>query len=335
MWLGYLAKRFGLFLIVTWAAATLNFIIPRLVPGRDPIAERLGQMAATGGFQAEGMREIVAAYQAKFGLDKPLWQQYLNYLGDLARLDLGTSISQYPAKVSTLIMNALPWTIGLLLVTTVLAFSFGTLLGALIAWPKAPKFLNYLVGPLLTLSAIPYYLFGLVLVYFLSVNFRVFPIAGAYPPGTIPQMSFSFAMTIIYHSLLPALAIILTSMGGWAIGMRGMMVTVEGEDYMTLAEANGIKPRNIFLHFALRNALLPQITSLALALGHIVSGSILVEVVFLYPGIGSVLRQAISTSDFFVIYGVVLMIVIAVGLATFILDLIYPLLDPRISYRRA
>lgn len=329
---GYVVRRIGLFIIVLWGAATLNFIIPRLAPG-DPVRERLYEMASQGGYLQQGIEEMVKAYDKEFGLDQPLYVQYFRYLWDVAHFNFGYSLAQYPTKVLPLILAALPWTIGLLLVSTVLAFLVGTILGALMAWPRAPVFLQYLVGPLLTLSAIPYYLLGLILIYVLAISQKVFPLSGGYTVGTIPTLNLAFVLDILQHSALPALSIILAAIGFWAIGMRGMMVTTEGEDYMTMAEAKGLSGTWIFYRYALRNAILPQVTALAIALGYVVSGSVLVEVVFGYPGIGSLLYKAISGSDYFVIYGIVFIVILAISLATLIIDLVYPLLDPRITYR--
>ena len=181
--------------------------------------------------------------------------------------------------------------------STLLAFSLGTLLGALMAWPKAPRAFNYLIAPLLTLSAVPYYLLGLILVYLFSIEQRLFPLSGGYTTGTIPTLSLRSSLDVLHHALLPALSIVLAAIGFWALGMRGMMVTTEGEDYMILAEAKGLPDRWIFFRYALRNAILPQFTSLAIALGHVVSGSVLVEVVFGLPGIGTLLYKAITGSD--------------------------------------
>ncbi len=329
---GYVVRRIGLFFIVLWGAATLNFIIPRLAPG-DPVRERLYEMASQGGYLQQGIEEMVKAYDKEFGLDQPLYVQYFRYLWDVAHFDFGYSLAQYPTRVLPLILAALPWTIGLLLLSTILAFAIGTILGALMAWPRAPAFLQYFVGPLLTLSAIPYYLLGLVLIYLLAISQKVFPLSGGYTVGTIPTLNLAFIADILQHSALPALSIILAAIGFWAIGMRGMMVTTEGEDYMTMAEAKGLNGTWIFYRYALRNAILPQVTALAIALGYVVSGSVLVEVVFGYPGIGSLLYKAISGSDYFVIYGIVFIVILAISLATLIIDLVYPLLDPRITYR--
>lgn len=325
----YILKRVGLFFLVVWGAATLNFFLPRLAPG-DPIAERMFAMSMQGGYTQSGVEEMVRAYKEKFGLDKPLYVQYFNYLNDVARFDFGYSLALFPARALDLILDALPWTIGLLAVATMLSFALGTLLGALMAWPKSPRVLGYLVGPLLTLSAIPYYLLGLILLYIFAFTLKKFPLSGGYDVGQTPRLTLDFAGQVLKHSLLPALSIILAALGSWALGMRAMMVTTEGEDYMTFAEARGLRNPTIFYRYALRNAVLPQLTSLALALGHIVSGALIVEVIFTYPGVGSVLFAAIRGSDYFVIYGIVFMIVLTLALSTLILDLAYPLLDPRI-----
>ncbi|HLZ30689.1 MAG TPA: ABC transporter permease [Chloroflexota bacterium] len=328
----YAVGRLIQFVVVLWGAATLNFLIPRMAPG-DPIRTRLLMMSRNGSVSQQSIEEMVKAYDQQFGLDQPLPIQYVRYLWDAAHLEFGYSMSQYPAKALTLISAALPWTIGLLLVATVVAFSLGTMLGALMAWPKAPRAFNYLVAPLLTLSSVPYYLLGLILVYLFSIEQRLFPLSGGYTTGTVPSLSLAFVLDVVHHALLPALSIVLAAVGFWALGMRGMMVNTEGEDYMIMAEAKGLPDRLIFFRYALRNAILPQFTSLAIALGAVVSGSVLVEVVFGLPGIGTLLYKSITGSDFFVIYGIVFVIIFAIALATLVIDLVYPLLDPRISYR--
>jgi peptide/nickel transport system permease protein len=334
MRLAYVAQRIGLFFIVVVTAATMNFFLPR-ISGQDPVREKLMSQAASSGYVHSGMEAMVEEYQKKFGLDRPLWRQYLTYLGDVARLDFGYSIANYPRTVSSILVDSIPWTVGLLLTTTFFAFTLGTLAGALLAWPRSPRFIQFLFPPLLTLSAIPFFLLGLILIYLFAFRVRLFPLFGGYDPGTFPNMSFSFILDVFQHSILPSLSILLASLGFWALGMRGMMVTVEGEDYMTFAEAAGLKARTLFFTYGLRNALLPQTTALGLSLGQILSGALLVEVIFSYPGIGSVLYNAIRQFDYFLIQGIVFTIVLGVTFATLILDLIYPLLDPRISYHRS
>ena len=327
----FVLKRVGLLLLIIWSAATLNFFIPKITP-RNPLREKLLMEASRSGYIPPGFDEMVKAYEVKFGLDQPLWLQYARYLGDMARLDLGYSISNFPKTVGSLIGEALPWTVGLLVVTTTLAFLLGSLLGALLAWPRSPAWLNYLVPPLLTLSAVPFYLLGLILIYFVAFQWKWLPLGGGYSIGSVPSLTIPFILDILKHAILPALAIVLANTGGWAIGMRGMMVTVQGEDYMTFAEAKGLKNWRLFYKYAVRNALLPQVTGLALSFSYIVSGAVLVELVFGYPGIGSLLARAIQQLDYFTIYGVVFILIVAIGVAMFVMDMIYPLLDPRITY---
>lgn len=330
----YVIKRLILFVAVIWAAATLNFFMPRL-SNQNAIREKLLQQAAAGGYVHTGIGEMVEAYEKKFGLDKPLWEQYFIYLGDVVRFDFGYSIANYPRTVVGIMQDALPWTIGLLTVTTVLGFTIGTILGALLAWPRSPRFIQFLFPPLLALSAIPFFLLGLVLLYFLAFRNPIFPLFGGYTPGTFPGLNLPFILDILKHSVLPALSILLASLGAWALGMRGMMVSVEGEDFMTFAEAAGLKNKTLFFGYAMRNAMLPQATALGLSLGTVLSGALLVEVIFSFPGIGTILYHSIRQFDYFVIQGIVFVIVLGVTVATLILDFIYPLLDPRISYTRS
>jgi peptide/nickel transport system permease protein len=275
----------------------------------------------------------VKEYDRRFGLDQPLWRQYLTYLSSTARFDFNYSIANYPRTVGQMVAEAVPWTIGLLGTTTLLSFGIGTFLGALLAWPGAPRWMGWLMPPLWALHAIPFFLLGLILMYLLALQVPLLPIFGGYTAGAIPSLSFGFVWDVFTHALLPAMSIVLVATGGWALGMRGMMVTTMGEDYVTFAEAKGLHSLTIFMRYCMRNAILPQTTALALALGQILSGAVLVEVIFGYPGIGALLFQAIQENDFFLIQGVVFTVIVGLGFATFLLDIFYPWLDPRISYR--
>ncbi len=323
-----ISARVVLLLAMVWTAATLNFVVPRL-SDRDPIAERLTQIASQGGGSLAGIQDMVKSYQARFGLDRSLWTQYLDYLNSILHFDLGYSINNYPTRVADQIAYALPWTIGLLGSATLIAFVCGTLLGALAAWPRAPKLFRNILPLFMILSAIPFYLVGLMLVYFLAFRFNWFPSGGGSELTAVAGWSWTYAIDVLRHSLLPAFSIVIASIGFWAIGMRGMMVSVQGEDYMLFADAKGLRPRRIFFGYGMRNAVLPQVTALALSLGRIITGSVLVEMVFAYPGIGTLLFESIKLSDFFTIYGCVLVLVLATGMSMISVDLIYPLLDPR------
>lgn len=323
-------RRIAMFVLVIWAATTLIFFVPRIAPG-NPIQDKLLAQMEQGG-RAGDIRAMVEVYNAKFGLDKPLWQQYLVFLKDTATFDLGQSIAYYPSRTADMIGSALPWTIGLLTTTTVLGFVIGTIVGALTVWRGSAAVWRYFVPFLMVFSAIPFYLIGLVLVYVFAYQLGWFPLSGGVGIRTQFVWSASLVLEIIYHSILPATSILLATLGTWALSMRGMMVTVQGEDYMTFAEALGLKGRRRFLQYGLRNAILPQVTLLALSLGHVLSGSILVELVFGYPGVGQQLFRAIQHLDYFVIYGIVFILICTISFAMLVMDLVYPLLDPRIRH---
>jgi peptide/nickel transport system permease protein len=329
----YLAKRFAVFLLIVWLAATLNFFLPRL-SGQDPVRATLLQQAQLGGYVQAGLEAMVKEYERRFGLDRPLWVQYVAYLGDVCRFNFNYSISNYPRTVNEIIAEAIPWTVGLLGTTTVLSFTIGTLLGALLAWPGAPRWMRVLMPPLWALHAIPFFLLGLILMYVFAFRIQLLPMFGGYTAGAFPALTLAFVGDVLTHSILPALSIVLVATGGWALAMRGMMVTTQGEDYVTFAEAKGLTRFTVFLRYCVRNAILPQTTALALALGNILSGAVLVEVIFGYPGVGTILFHAIRENDHFLIQGIVFTVIVALGVATLLLDVIYPLLDPRISCRR-
>lgn len=328
MLLRLVGQRLLMVLAVIWAAGTLNFFIPRIAP-KNPIAEKLTQMAGTSGVDPTKIQEMAEAFNVRFGLDRPLWRQYLSYLGDMATLDFGQSITKYPTRVADLIGAAMPWTLGLMLTTTLIAFVLGTLLGAAAGWRRDDRILQFVSPIVMVFSAIPFYLLGLVLIYVFAARLGWFPISGGHGIISIPEWSWEFAAEVAHHAVLPALSIILASVGVWAIGMRGMMVTVQGEDYMTFAEAKGLKPWRLFLHYGMRNAMLPQATALALYFGQIVTGAVLVEIVFSYPGLGSLLLDSIKLFDFPTIYGIVFILTLTVALSMLTVDLMYPLLDPR------
>lgn len=325
----YLATRFAQLLLIVFIAVSINFIIPRLLPG-DPVQTALARLQASGGNQSVDIQAVSAAYRARYGLDAPIWQQYVNYWIDLFRLDLGVSFANFPEKVTTMLGNALPWSIGLLATATLLAFVTGSLLGAKLAWPGAGRGIKAIVPLMMILTSIPFYLLAIILIYIFAVELRWLPPAGGMPTTSIMRFDWATFQDILRHAILPIMSIVLGNIGFWALGMRSQMINVLGEDYITFAEAKGLHPRRIFLWYGMRNALLAQITALALALGTVVSGAVLVEVIFNYPGLGSLLYVAIRGQDYFVIQGVVLMLIVSLAVMLFIVDLLYPLLDPRI-----
>lgn len=326
----YILQRISAFLLTIFVAATLNFALPRITP-QDPIAALMGRMASRGS-SVEGGEELVQMYRERFGLDESLPQQYWNYLVNLTRGDMGYSLSFFPAKAETVIFRAIPWTLGLFSVSTLLAFIFGNLLGGLAAWPKTPKFFSSLIYVFMPFSAIPYYLLALILIYLFAIEIPIFPLGSSLTVGSVRGINFNTLVDLLYHAALPMLSIVLAVVGFWALSMRGIMSTVSGEDFLTYARAKGLKEWRIFSNYGMRNAMLPQVTALAIDLGRMISGQVLVEIIFNYPGVGWVLYNALKTADYFVIQGVILFLITSVALATLLVDLIYPILDPRIQY---
>jgi len=324
-----IAKRLAFLLLVIWAASTIVFFVPRLSP-RNAIRERFAELARSGGFSPADIETLVANMNQQFGLDKPLLEQYWTYLGNIVRMDFGYSLNRYPSTVTDIISQALPWTFFLLLVTTILSFIIGNLLGAVSAWPRAPRWLRSIATPFVLLTGVPPVIMGILLLFFIGFRLKLLPLGGSYSIGVVPNWSWTFAFDILRHQMLPALSLILGSVGGWVLSMRGMGITIQGEDYVNFAEHKGLTGGRIFRDYYLRNTLLPQVTGLALALGTVVTSAIIVEGLFGLPGLGTVLNNAIRANDFPVIYGIVLFITIAIAVLMAVLEFVYPLLDPRV-----
>ena len=330
MILRLIVRRILFLALVIWSASTIVFFIPRL-SDTNPIRERFAELARTGGFSPADLEKIIASYTEQFGLDAPLMEQYWRYLGNIASLDFGVSLNKYPTTVLQVIMQALPWTLGLLLVTTILSFIIGNLLGAVSAWPRAPRWLRSFATPFVLLTGVPPVIMAVLLIFFVGFRLKLLPLGGAYSIGIVPDWSdFLFWLDLLKHQILPALALIFGSVGGWVLSMRGMGITIQGEDYVTFAEHKGLTGGRIFRDYYLRNTLLPQVTGLALALGTVVTSAIIVEGLFGLPGIGTALNNAIRANDFPVIYGIVLFITAAVATLMVLMEFVYPLLDPRI-----
>lgn len=330
MILRLIAKRILFLFMVIWAAATIVFFVPRM-SDTNPIRERFAELARTGGFSPADLEKIIESYTKQFGLDAPLFEQYWTYLGQILRFDFGYSLNRYPATVIELIMQAIPWTLTLLLVTTILSFVIGNLLGALSAWPRAPRWVRTVATPFILLTGVPPVIMGVLLIFFIGFRLKLLPLGGAYSIGVVPDWSdFGFWLDLLKHQIMPGLALVLGSVGGWVLSMRGMGITIQGEDYVTFAEHKGITAGRIFRDYYLRNTLLPQATGLALALGTVVTSAIIVEGLFGLPGIGTALNNAIRANDFPVIYGIVLFITAAVATIMVLMEFVYPLLDPRI-----
>lgn len=330
---GYIFKRFGMFLLTVWLGTSVIFLVPRLAPG-DPVQAMIGRML-TEGTNVENAQDMVESYRERFGLNDPIYVQYFKYLYNSATFNSGYSLAFFPSRVDDMIARSLPWTIGLLFVALILSFIIGNAIGALLAWRQTPNVVRWLLPISLTFTSIPAYMVGIMLLFFFSFSLEWLPYAGNYDRGLTPGWDLNFIVSIIKHAILPAMSIILVSMGRWALGMRGMMITTDGEDYMILADAKGLKPSRIFWRYGVRNAILPQVTAFGVALGALAGGSVLVEIIFTYPGVGHLLYQGILNSDFTLIQGIVFYVIVGVSLAVLILDLTYPLIDPRITYTRS
>lgn len=327
----YVAQKVGFYAVALFAALTLNFFIPRLLPG-DPVDILLAKMQQKGPVS----EATVTSLRLLLGSDsdEPLFSQYVQYLGNLARGDLGISVSYFPAGVSTIIGQAIPWTIALIGIATILSFVFGVGLGTLAGWKRGSVLDNFI--PVTTMfQAVPYFWLALILLYVFGSVLRVFPLSGGYNVyEATPGFNATFLQSAVLYGTLPALTIIISSVGGWLLGMRNMMVSTLSEDYIVTAEAKGLSPMRIRQSYAARNAVLPQFAGFAISLGFVVSGSIVTEQVFSYPGIGNALFTATQNNDYALMQGIFLVITLAVLGTNFIVDLMYGFIDPRTRAKR-
>ncbi|ONI83563.1 peptide ABC transporter permease [Saccharothrix sp. ALI-22-I] len=322
----YYARKFGFYLVALWAALTLNFFIPRLMPG-NPVDILMAKLAQRGGTVDPSARR---AYELMLGTNssESLFQQYISYLGNMFRGDLGISVSAFPAPVSEVIAGALPWTLMLVGIATFLSFAFGIILGTFVGWRRG-TWLDSLVPATTVLSAVPYFWLALLLVAVLSSAWGWFPLQGGYDILLSPGWNGEFIGSAIYYGTLPALTIVISSVGGWLLGMRNMMVSATSEDYVLTAQAKGLRDSRIMIKYAARNAVLPSVAGFAISLGFVVSGAVITEQVFSYPGIGSKLLQAVQNNDYALMQGVFLVITVAVLGANLVVDLLYAVIDPR------
>lgn len=317
-----LLRRAFFYLVTAWAAISLNFLIPRIMPG-DPADHLIDQ------FHGRLSPSAVTAMRALFGQsDKGLWQQYLGYWHNVFTGDFGLSYAYYPASVSEVLRNSMWWTLVLITLCTVIAFVVGTGLGVLAGW-KRGTWLDSLVPVTTFISSIPYFWFAIIVVLVFAMTLKWFPISGGYSWDATIGLDWQFISSALYYAVLPAFTIIAAAVGGWLIGMRNMMVTTLSEDYVLLAEAKGLPPRRVVFTYAARNALLPSLSGFAMSLGFVVGGSIVTEVVFNYPGIGSVLFKAAQAADYPLMSAIFLFITVMVLIANLLADIAYTFLDPR------
>ena len=318
----YLIRKTFIYALTFFFAVTIDFVIPRIMPG-DPISVLLSRFATL----PDAAEYLHSYFIQAFGLDKPLWEQYLSFWNAVLHGDLGISIYFYPKPVSEILMDALPYDIALLFPALVASWFVGNWLGAIAG--KDRRIDTYLMPVFYFLQASPYFWFAILLSYVFTFKLGWFPISGAYSYGIIPSFDLEFIKDYLHHWLLPFLSLFLVQLGGWAIGMRNMILYEVEADYIRYMESLGARRRTLMKH-AFKNAMLPQVTGLAIQLGLLVAGNVTVQVVFSYPGIGYVLMQGIMNQDYFLIQGAFLVIILMVLAANFIIDVLYAFIDPRV-----
>ena len=327
--MSFILRRLVFYVVAAWVALTANFFIPRAMPGN-------AVEAIMSKFPGTLQPSAYKALEAMLGVNHPgsLVHQYWAYLVHIAHFDFGTDLTQYPASVSTILGETIPWTLTLVGTATIIAFFIGTGLGILAGW-RYGGWLDRALPALTFLQAMPYFFLALILVDLLGVKLHWFPTGTGYAGGLIPGWHWDFIGSAIYHSLLPAFTIVITSVAGWMLQMRNVMVTTISEDYVVAAQAKGLHDRRVIFTYAARNALLPQLQGFGLALGFVVSGAIIMEIVFAYPGIGLLLLSAVSSDDFPMMQAIFLVITFAVLLANLIVDVIIVFADPRARTKEA
>jgi len=325
----FILRRIAFYIVAAWAALTANFFLPRLMPGNavEAIMSKFPNLTPS----------TYHALEAMLGVGHPgsLWDQYGSYLNDVVHFNFGISVSNYPAPVSTLLAQTIPWTLALVGSATVIAFFLGTVFGIFAGWRNG-GWLDRLLPGLMFVQAMPYFFLALVLLWLLAVHvLHIFPIAQGYAGGLVPGWDWTFISSAIGHSILPAFTIVITSLAGWMLQMRNVMITTIGEDYVLAGQAKGLPSRRVIFNYAARNAFLPQLQGFGLALGFVVSGAIVMEIVFSYPGIGLLLLGAVQSNDYPLMQAIFLVITFAVLIANLIVDLVIVAFDPRVRTREA
>ena len=323
----YFMRKIGWYLLVLFVALILNFILPRLIPG-NPVDALVANMTRGGGASGDAVKAIYENYMREFGLDQPMWRQFLTYVGNVLQGNLGTSFAQYPASVNSLIGQALPWSIALQLPAIIVGWVVGNIVGAIAAF-KGGWFDRGIFLGALFLSSIPPYCLAIILLFLAAVKGGFFPVGGAYSFGMSPEFSLAFFGDAITYFWLPFWSIVLVFIGGQAVGMRSMAIYELGADYVNYGRGLGLRDRTT-VRYIFRNAMLPQITGLALAIAGMITGALIIELVFSYPGLGTLLFNAIGQNDYPVIQAITLILILAMLAANFLVDLLYGIIDPRI-----
>ncbi|MGD1012834.1 MAG: ABC transporter permease [Acidimicrobiales bacterium] len=318
----FITRRLATYAFAAWIAITVNFFIPRFIPGNAAEA----MLAKFPSLQPAALKAI----EIEFGIGKQgsLFHQYTSYLVNIFHGNLGISTNFYPATVTSVLKQTLPWTLILVGTATVISFVLGTVLGILAAWRRGGK-LDQLLPALTFLQAVPYFFLALIAVEIFAVHWHIFPIGQGFSLGFSPGWNWPFIQSAIYHSILPAITLIVTSMAGWMLQMRNVMITTIGEDYVLAAQAKGLSSRRVVWTYAARNAILPNIAGFAISLGFVVAGALVMEFVFSYPGVGYTLYNAVTSDDYPLMQGIFLVISMTVLVANLLADVVYLIADPR------
>jgi peptide/nickel transport system permease protein len=330
----YIIPRLIQYFIVIFIGVTVVFLVPRFTP-LDPVVTVLNRMTSYGAqyLDPSAIEKLKETMMELYGLRGSIWEQYLNFWKRLFKGDFGPSLSIFPTPVISIIANSLPWTAGLLVVVAILSWIIGNILGGIAGYNADRRWSKVMSIVAMSIYPIPYYIMALVLLILFAYIFPIFPMVGGYSIGLTPSFSLEFIFNVIKHAFLPALSLILIGIGWWFLSMRSLTSTIVAEDFVTYAEVMGIPSRKILFQYVMRNALLPQITNLALQIGGIFSGSLITETVFSYPGLGQLLYMAINNGDFNLIMGIAVLSIIGIATAALLIDLLYPLFDPRVRYR--
>lgn len=330
----YIIPRLIQYIIVIFVGVTVVFLVPRFTP-LDPVVTVLNRMTAYGAqyLDPSAIEKLKETMMELYGLKGSLLIQYINFWKRLFKGDFGPSLSIFPTPVISIIMNSLPWTAGLLITVAILSWIIGNTLGGLAGYYSNKRWAKMMAVISMSIYPIPYYIMALVLLILFAYLIPIFPMTGAYSVGLTPSLSWEFVLNVVKHAFLPALSLILIGIGWWFLSMRSLTSTIVSEDYVVFAETMGLPSRKILFQYVMRNALLPQITNLALQIGGIFSGSLITETVFSYPGLGQMLYMAINNGDFNLIMGIAVFSIVGIATAALLIDLLYPLFDPRVRYR--
>jgi peptide/nickel transport system permease protein len=327
-YLAYLVRRIGQFVLVVFIGINIAFFVTHATP-IDPVEQTISATTSFGSTSPEAVALMRQSLRDLYGLQGGLPQQYLAFWRRVVRADFGPSLSAFPTPVSVLIGRALPWTAGLLTTATLIAWALGNLLGGLAGYYRDSRVLRVAGLLAMGIHPIPYYIVAFVLLIVFGYLWPVLPIGGGSQMNLPQRLDAAYIGSVLLHSVLPLASLVLVGIGGWFMGMRSLVSNVVTEDYVVFAELGGVSPRRILFSYVMRNALMPQVTGLAMSLGAIFNGAIITEQVFGYPGIGTLLIDAVHAGDYSLVLGIATVSIVAVATAVLLIDLLYPLLDPR------